>query len=233
MLAFEDIKARAAFRKGGWAAVAAQLPALPKPGALASVGDDRYLAQMTRRVFCTGFSWKVIDAKWPGFEAAFLGFDPGALVFQPDEFWDALVSDRRIVRNGAKIGSVRRNAAFIRDIAAEHGSFGRFLADWPPSDEIGLLELLEKRADRLGGRTGQMFLRFVGYDAFILTGDVILALRDAGLDISDEAKSKRDRRKIQDQFNAWAEETGLCYTHLSRICALSIGENRSTAAEED
>ena len=60
-----------------------------------------------------------------------------------------------------------------------------------------------------------------------------LALRDAGLDISDEAKSKRDRRKIQDQFNAWAEETGLCYTHLSRICALSIGENRSTAAEED
>jgi hypothetical protein len=34
-------------------------------------------------------------------------------------------------------------------------------------------------------------------------------------------------RKIQDQFNAWAGETGLPYTHLSRICALSIGANHA------
>ena len=33
--------------------------------------------------------------------------------------------------------------------------------------------------------------------------------------------------KVQAQFNAWAEETGLPYVHLSRICALSIGENRA------
>ena len=37
--------------------------------------------------------------------------------------------------------------------------------------------------------------------------------------------SKRDLAKVQAQFNAWANETGLPYTHLSRICALSIGEN--------
>ena len=37
--------------------------------------------------------------------------------------------------------------------------------------------------------------------------------------------SKKDQRKIQDQMNAWAKETGLPYTHLSRICAMSIGEN--------
>jgi hypothetical protein len=30
---------------------------------------------------------------------------------------------------------------------------------------------------------------------------------------------------VQDQFNAWAKETGLPYTHLSRICAMSIGDN--------
>ena len=36
---------------------------------------------------------------------------------------------------------------------------------------------------------------------------------------------KRDLRKVQDQLNAWARETGLPYSHLSRICALSIGEN--------
>jgi hypothetical protein len=30
---------------------------------------------------------------------------------------------------------------------------------------------------------------------------------------------------VQAQFNAWAAETGLPYAHLSRICAMSIGEN--------
>jgi 3-methyladenine DNA glycosylase Tag len=131
------------------------------------------------------------------------------------------------VRNGAKIQSVRENAAFVQAIAREHGSFGKFLAAWPSSDEIGLLDLLAKRGNRLGGNTGQMFLRFVGYDGFVTSLDVVACLRDAGLDIGAEAKSKSDLAKVQAQFNAWAEETGLPYVQLSRICALSIGENRS------
>jgi hypothetical protein len=32
---------------------------------------------------------------------------------------------------------------------------------------------------------------------------------------------------VQAQFNAWATETGLAYVHLSRICAMSIGENHT------
>ena len=47
----------------------------------------------------------------------------------------------------------------------------------------------------------------------------------AGLDIAEEVKSKGDLAKVQAAFNAWAKETGLPYTHLSRICALSVGEN--------
>jgi 3-methyladenine DNA glycosylase Tag len=167
----------------------------------------------------------VIESKWPGFEEAFLGFEPSRLTFQPDEFWDGLTRDARIVRNEAKIGSVRSNARFVQDVAKEHGSFGKFLAAWPPSDEVGLLEVLAKRGSRLGGNTGQMLLRFLGYDGFVTSKDVVACLRDVGLDVAAEAKSKRDLAKIQAQFNAWAKETGLPYTHLSRICALSIGEN--------
>jgi hypothetical protein len=44
-------------------------------------------------------------------------------------------------------------------------------------------------------------------------------------EIAESPTSKRDLAKIQAQFNAWAQETGLPYTHLSRICAMSIGEN--------
>ena len=223
--AFKTIRARAEKRKGGPKALARLLPAKPDPKALARLGDDRILAEMTKRVFCAGFAWSVIESKWPGFEKAFLGFKPGPLSLKPDEFWDDLMKDTRIVRNGAKIMSVRANAGFVRDIAREHGSFGKFLAKWPSSDEAGLLELLAKRGSRLGGNTGQMMLRFLGWDGFVTSRDVVLCLRDAGLDIAEAVTSKRDIAKVQAQFNAWAEETGLAYVQISRICALSIGEN--------
>ncbi len=180
---------------------------------------------MTRRAFCAGFAWSVIEAKWPGFEQAFLKFEPGKLSLQPDEFWDALMKDTRIVRNGAKIMSVRANASFVREVAKEHGSVGKLLAKWPSSDQIGLLDLLAKRGSRLGGNTGQMFLRFVGWDGFVTSRDVVACLREAGLDIAEEVKSKDDLAKVQAAFNAWAKETSLPYAHLSRICALSVGEN--------
>jgi 3-methyladenine DNA glycosylase Tag len=226
-VSFKTIRARAEQRKGGPKALEKLLPKKPDLKALAKIGDDRILAEMTRRVFSAGFAWSVIENKWPGFEKAFLGFKPAKLVFQPDDFWDGLLSDARIVRNGAKIASVRDNAAFVQAVSKEHGSFGKFLAKWPSSDEIGLLDLLAKRGSRLGGNTGQMFLRFVGWDGFVTSQDVVACLRDAGLDVAAEVKSKGDLARVQGQFNVWASETGLPYVQMSRICAMSIGENRT------
>src|SRR6201998_4391122 len=225
---FKAIRARAAKRKGGGGALEKLLPKKPDMKSLAKLSDDRMLSEMTKRVFSAGFAWSVIETKWPGFEQAFLGFKPAKLTFQPDDFWDALLSDTRIVRNGAKILSVRENAAFVQEIAREHGSFGKFLAQWPSSDQTGLLDLLSRRGSRLGGNTGQMFLRFIGWDGFVTSQDVVACLREAGLDIAEQGKSKGDLARVQAQFNAWAEETGLPYMHLSRICAMSIGENHSS-----
>jgi 3-methyladenine DNA glycosylase Tag len=224
---FKTIRARAEKRKGGPKGLEKLLPPKPNMKALAKLSDDRILSEMTKRVFSAGFAWSVIEAKWPGFEKAFLAFKPAKLTFQPDDFWDALLSDTAIVRNGAKIASVRENAAFVQEIASEHGGFGKFLAKWPSSDQIGLLNLLAKRGSRLGGNTGQMLLRFLGWDGFVTSPDVVACLRDAGLDIAAEVTSKGDLAKVQAQFNAWAEETGLPYVHLSRICAMSIGENHA------
>jgi 3-methyladenine DNA glycosylase Tag len=183
------------------------------------------LAEMSKRIFCSGFVWRVIDQKWPGFEAAFENFDVARLNFKPDEFWEQLTSDARIVRHPQKIKSVRENARFVAEIAREHGSFGRFLAGWPKDDEVGLLDLLAKRGSRLGGRTGQYFLRFVGWDGFVLSSDVVACLRDAGCDIAQMPTSKKDLRKAQELMNAWAKESRLPMVHVSRICAMSIGEN--------
>lgn len=225
MTDFAGIRARAAKRKGGEAVLKSLMPVVAPQNSLAAISDDRVLAQMSQRVFSAGFVWSVIEKKWPGFEEAFLGFQPKALLFQPDEFWHDLARDSRIVRNPQKIKSVRENAAFVADIAADHGSFGKFLSTWPVEDQIGLLDVMAKRGSRLGGKTGQYFLRFIGYDGFVMSGDMVLALRDAGLDISEQPTSKADLKKIQTQINVWAKATNLPRVHISRILAMSIGEN--------
>ncbi|MCO5066084.1 MAG: DNA-3-methyladenine glycosylase I [Rhizobiaceae bacterium] len=226
MINFSRIRERAEKRKGGSEILDRLLGSAPDNAALAQVPDDRVLSAMTQRIFSAGFVWSVIEAKWPGFEEAFLGFDVARLLFQPDDFWGALASDTRIVRNGQKIMSVRENAAFVASVSKEHGSFGKFLADWPVDDQIGLMAYLDRHGSRLGGATGQYFLRWIGWDCFVISTDFAAALRDAGLEIAEKPTSKRDLARIQMQLNAWHEQTGLPYRHLSRILSMSIGENR-------
>ena len=228
-VSFKSIRERAAKRKGGDKVLASLMPKKPDNKALASLGDDRVLSEMACRVFSAGFVWSVIDQKWPGFEEAFLEFNPKRLLFQPAEYWEKLASDKRIVRNPQKIRSVRENAKFVMEIAREHGSFGRFLADWPADDQAGLLEVLAKRGSRLGGYSGQYLLRFLGWDAFVLSGDVLLCLRDSGVPLSATGTSRKDLKAAQAQMVAWAKEAKLPITHISRICALSIGENHDVA----
>ena len=227
MRGFGEIRERAAKRKGGDEGLATLLGPVPDNRAVADVPDDRILSTIAERVFSAGFVWRVIEQKWPGFEAAFLGFQPKALLFQPDDFWHELASDPRIVRNPQKIRSVKENAAFVERISREHGGFGRFLAAWPADDQVGLMAWLGKNGSRLGGNTGQYFLRWIGWDTFILSADMTAALRDAGLDIAEQPSSKKDLERVQAQINAWAAETGLPRAHISRILAMSIGVNRT------
>lgn len=230
MTAFATIRQRAEARKGGASVLQSLLGPVPDNAALAEVTDDRILSTMAQRVFSAGFVWSVIEQKWPGFEAAFLEFEPKRLLFQPDEFWEGLAGDKRIVRNPQKIRSVRENAAFVERVSGEHGSFGRFLAAWPADDQVGLTAYLGKSGSRLGGNTGQYLLRWLGWDAFLLSGDMVAAIRDAGIDVAASPTSKGDLAKIQATMNIWAKETGLPYAHLSRILSMSIGENRDAAA---
>lgn len=227
MKSFDAIRKRAAERKGGDDVLATLLGPKPDNAALADLPDDRVLSAMAERVFSAGFVWRVIQQKWPGFEEAFLGFEPKRLLFQPDDFWHDLASDARIVRNPQKIKSVRDNAAFVDRVSQERGSFGRFLANWPADDQAGLVAYLGKNGSRLGGNTGQYLLRWLGWDSYIISGDMLAALRDAGLEVTEKASSKSDRAKIQAQLNIWAGETGLPYVHISRVLAMSTGPNRT------
>jgi len=225
MSGFEDIRLRAEVRKGGARALKAMLPTVATKKQLIELGDDRYLAMMTKSINQAGFSWKVIENKWPSFEEAFLGFDPRKLSYLSPEQWEAFTSDKRVVRNWQKIKALQDNVFFVQDESRRSGGFGQFIADWPVEDQIGLMAYLKKHGSRLGGQSALWFLRRVGKDCFIPARDVVVLLRSIGLDIAENPTSKRDLTKIQAQFNEWHIETGLPYSHLSRIAACSVGDN--------
>ena len=225
MSGFEDIRLRAEARKGGARALKAMLPTVATKKQLIELGDDRYLAMMTKSINQAGFSWKVIENKWPSFEEAFLGFDLRKLSYLSPEQWEAFTSDKRVVRNWQKIKALQDNVFFVQDESRRSGGFGQFIADWPVEDQIGLMAYLKKHGSRLGGQSALWFLRRVGKDCFIPARDVAVLLRSIGLDIAENPTSKRDLSKIQAQFNEWHAETGLPYSHLSRIAACSVGDN--------
>ena len=224
---FEAIFALTAARKGGAAALEALLAATAprSPAEIAATGDDRILAEMTRRIFNAGFSSKVIDDKWPAFEAAFEGFDPRLNAFMSEARFDALLKDRGIVRNAAKIRAVQVNAQLLLDLAEKHGSAARFFADWPDSDLVGLLDLLRKRASHLGGDAAPRFLRGIGKPAFIATSDMAAALIREGV-IERPPSGKRDLAAMQAAFNQWSAESGRDLTTISRVLAMSIDAPR-------
>jgi 3-methyladenine DNA glycosylase Tag len=213
MSGFDEIQSRAQSRKGGARALKALLPKVATNKQLIELGDDRYLAMMTKSINQAGFSWKVIENKWPSFEEAFLGFDPRKLSYLSPEQWEAFTSDKRVVRNWQKIKALQDNVFFVQDESR------------PVDDQIGLMAYLKKNGSRLGGQSALWFLRRVGKDCFIPARDVVVLLRSIGLDIAENPTSKRDLTKIQAQFNEWHIETGLPYSHLSRIAACSVGDN--------
>jgi len=221
MREFDEIYAIAAGRKGGAAALEALIgPEVPER--LAGLTDDRLLSAMARAIFQAGFNWQVIEAKWPGFEAAFEGFEVPRVAHYHDADFDRLVADRGIVRNPPKIRAVMENAVWLGDLATAHGTAARFFADWPDSDIVGLLDRMTRDGTRLGGNTGQRILRAIGKGTFVLSRDVTARLIAEGV-ITKPASSKRDMAAVQAAFNVWSGQSGRSLTAISRVLAMSIG----------
>jgi len=222
MKKFSHFRNLAEKRKGGEAALDALLADHNPPdhAKLAAMEDDRILSELSRLVFCAGFNWSVIEKKWPGFEEAFWGFDPARCSFLSDDDLDQLLKNTGIVRHATKILSVRDNGVFLCDLAREHGSAAAFFAEWPAEDQVGLWDVVKKRGSRLGGTTGQYALRFLGRDSFILSKHVVAALNEGGV-IDGAATSKKALTAVQTAFNDWAAESGLSYTAMSRVLAMS------------
>lgn len=129
----------------------------PKP-----TDDNGYFEEMVKAIFRAGFSWQVIENKWPGFQRAFDRFDVGQVAAFDERDVERLAEDEAIVRNVRKIEATIENSRTMQSLISEHGSFHDYLRSLDPLDYQSRSKALQKEFKYLG-RTGSFtFLWFVG-----------------------------------------------------------------------
>ncbi|WP_076413522.1 DNA-3-methyladenine glycosylase I [Shewanella sp. UCD-KL12] len=187
--------------------------------------DAQLLSEMSKKVFQSGFVWRIVENKWPAYEKAFFGFEPMKVLMLSPEQLHERASDPELIRHMKKTMAIYDNALMTQDIAREHGSLAEFIASWPSEDITGLWALLKRRGQRLGGNTGPYFLRAMGKDTFLLTGD-IQGYMTANKLVDYGFSSKSGLKQVQQVFNNWQQESGRSLADISRILACSVGDNR-------
>ena len=122
------------------------------------LGD--YLDVMSKAVFQTGISWRVVESKWPGTQEAFHHFDAERVADLTPVEIDELAVDTRIIRNRKKIESIQHNAQRMLDLEREHGTFRDYLRS--KASFTDLVKDMRKNFKFLGDMGTYYFLYVVG-----------------------------------------------------------------------
>ena len=127
--------------------------------------DNDYFERMSRVIFMSGLNWQTLDKKWTGIKKAFANFDVNKVARFQESKVEELMSNPEVIRNLPKIRAVITNAKQIQVVAAEHGSFAKYLAKLRrDGGEDSLREAISKRFAFLGKGTTVIFLFSVGED---------------------------------------------------------------------
>jgi len=220
----KSIFERASKRKGGDKALNALLATNNPEDSIELLTDDRVLSAFTKKIFQSGFVWRVVENKWDSFEESFFGFDIEKILMMPEEMLERKASDPKIIRNFNKVKTIKANAQMMFEEQQNGHSFAEFIENWPSDDIIGLWAYLKKHGQRLGGNTGPYALRAMGKDTFLITRDIEAYFRAHDI-ISGGVQTKSSLKAIQNAFNQWKSESKFSYAQLSRLVAYSTGDN--------
>lgn len=88
---------------------------------------DDYLEVMSKAVFQSGMSWRVVESKWSGTREAFYNFDVHKVAAFNERDLDKLSKDTRVIRNYRKLAAIVSNAQKMIELDEEHGSFQKYL----------------------------------------------------------------------------------------------------------
>ena len=122
------------------------------------LGD--YLDVMSKAVFQTGMSWRVVENKWPGTGEAFHDFDAERVASMSLAEIDAIAGDTRVIRNRRKIEAIVSNAARMVELDKQHGSFKSYLRSHGGFE--GTVAALRKEFKFLGDMGAYYMLYVVG-----------------------------------------------------------------------
>lgn len=90
--------------------------------------DEQYLYQMLiLESFQAGLSWECVLNKRENFIKAFDGFDIDKVIAYDEQKICELMGNKGIIRNRLKIKAAINNSKIFKAIAAEHGSFAKYL----------------------------------------------------------------------------------------------------------
>lgn len=224
----DSLYQRAAERKGGEQRLKQLITSTSEAEPLTQLSDDRILSAFTKKIFQSGFIWRVVENKWPGFEEHFFNFDIEKILMMPQEMLERKAQDPKIIRNFTKVKAIKGNAQMMFEVQQNGNTFAHFLANWPGNDIIGLWAYLKKHGQRLGGNTGPYALRVLGKDTFVLSRDIEAYFRAHDI-ITGGLQSKTSLLAIQNSFNQWQQECDLSLAELSRLVAMATGDNVAQA----
>lgn len=125
------------------------------PGGLAD-----YLEIMSKSVFQSGISWRVVEAKWPGVRVAMHEFDPVTIAGLSETELDELAQDSRMIRHRRKLSAITANARRILDLEAECGGFQAYLRSHNGFE--GALQAIRRDFRYMGDSGTYYFLWAVG-----------------------------------------------------------------------
>jgi 3-methyladenine DNA glycosylase Tag len=141
---FDSLYQRSAVRKGCTKALQHLLGYENHRQTITSLGDDRILSAFSKKVFQSGFVWRVVENKWANFEDSFFNFNIAKVLMMPEEMMERKAADPKIIRNYNKVKTIKANAQMIFEEQQNGHSFSEFLANWPSDNLIGLWDYLKK-----------------------------------------------------------------------------------------
>lgn len=103
------------------------MPSGTPPEQIKPTSLDDYLEVMSKAVFQSGMSWKVVEAKWNTTREAFDDFDVAKVAAFDEKDLDDLTKDTRVIRNYRKLAAIVSNAQKMIALDEEHGSFQKYL----------------------------------------------------------------------------------------------------------
>ncbi len=86
------------------------MPEMEAPPRINPQSPGDYLEIMSKVVFQSGMSYKIVDSKWPGIREAFHGFDAAKVAGMTPSDVDRLTQDTKVIRNRRKLESIVGNA---------------------------------------------------------------------------------------------------------------------------